>query len=361
MKKNLKKLVGIGVAAALCMSFVSGCGGNESGNNNAANGSAGEETKAKTESRELSLSIGNPEGSDNWDKYSAFVDAVNELSDGTLTVKIYASGTLATDQDALQALIDGTVDIAHVIPSAAAGTIPDISVLDLPGVFTYKSVDDAESLIDFESALHDTLDSIYADYGLKYLAMNQATQAALICNEKQITKPEDCQGMAFRTSGQNLGKVLEAWGASATTLDMSDLTSALERNMIQGTLTAYGVVGSNKLYEVAPYITYFKTTNNVASMIMSGATWDSLTEEQQGWITEASKVFMEKGPAIGASYYEKYRSEFEENGAYVYDLSEEEEAAFLEPVNDIYEQLKETSSEKGIQLIEQIEEWNAKQ
>lgn len=347
--------------------MLAGCGQSSETSGSTASdtsSSAEEETEAAStessgETRELTLSIGNPEGSDNWEKYSVFADAVNELSGGTLTVKIYASGTLATDQEALQALMDGTVDFAHVTPSTASGTIPDVAILDMPGVFTYESVDDETSLIEFEDTLHDTLDSIYADYGVKYLAMNQACQAVIITTDEQVTSPDDLQGKAMRTSGQWLGTLLESWGSSATSMDMSDLTTGLERNMVQGTLTAYGVVGSNKLYEVAPYITYFNTCNNVASLLMSGDTWDSLTEEQQGWIEEAAEVFMEGGPAIGQEFYEKYRTEFEENGASIYDLSEDEEAAFFEGNSEIYDQIAENCTDKGLELIELIEAYNA--
>lgn len=357
MKRKIVSAVLVACLGAVCLA---GCTSAEN-NQPAADSSKEQETsKSSGDSRELTLSMGNPEGSDNWEKYSVFADAVNELSGGTLTVKIYASGTLATDQEALQALMDGTVDIAHVTPSAASGTIPDIAVLDVPGVFSYESVDDATSLIEFEAELHDTLDSIYADYNLKYLAMNQPCQAVIISTDEQITSPDDMKGKAMRTSGQWLGTLLESWGASATSLDMSDLTSGLERNMVQGTLTAYGVVGSNKLYEVAPYITYFSTTNNVASMIMSGDTWNSLTEEQQGYITEASKVFLEGGPAVGQKFYEEYRTEFEENGASIYDLSETEEAAFFENIDELYDQISANCTDKGLELIDKINAYNAK-
>ncbi len=362
------------LAGCLGTALLAGCGSEKSTSTSSTETSSTEETEttestestetattSSGETRELTLSIGNPEGSDNWEKYSAFTDAVEELSGGTLTVKIYASGTLASDQEALQALMDGTVDFAHVTPAAASGTIADVGVLDLPGVFTYKSVDDDTSLKEFEAAVHDTLDSIYADYGVKYLAMNQPCQAVIVMNDELVTEPEDLQNKAMRTSGQWLGRLLESWGASATSLDMSDLTTALERNTVQGTLTAYGVVGSNKLYEVAPYLTYFNTTNNVASLIMCGDTWDSLTEEEQGWIEEAAQEFMDAGPEIGEKFYNQYREEFEEGGAEIYDLSEEEEAAFFENMDELYDEIEANCTDKGLELIDEIEEFNANQ
>ena len=364
----MKKLLGFVLATGLLVALLTGCGGNTSGgnasggNNDAtpADSATEEQAAPAAGGRELSLSIGNPEGSDNYYKYKAFADKVGEVSGGALTVKIYASGTLATDQEALEALMSGTVDFAHLTPAVAGGTIKDVAAMDLPGVFSYESQDDMTSFIEFEAKLHDTLDSIYADYNLKYLATNQSCQAVIIANDVQVKSPADLKGKAYRTSGQYLGKLLESWGASATSMDMSDLTTAFERNMIQGTLTAYGVVGSNKLYEVAPYVTYMNTTNSVASLIMNGDTWNSLSEEEQGWIEEAAAYYLEEGQKVGQQYYTQYRQEFEDGGASIYDLTPEEEAEFLAGTDAIFDEIEAGCTEKGVELINLIKEWNAK-
>lgn len=356
-RKNMKKVIAFILALGLAVGSLAGCSSIETPPSGSDGG-----TKASTsgESRELSISIGNPEGSDNYYKYKAFADALEEVSGGELTCKIYASGTLATDKEAVEALMSGTVDIAHVTPSTAGAVIKDVAAMDLPGVFSYESTDDVESFLKFEEKLHDTLDSIYAAYNLKYLAMNQSCQAVIVSNDVLVKSPADLKGKAYRTSGQYLGKLFESWGASATSLDMSDLTSALERNMVQGTLTAYGVVGSFKLYEVAPNITFMNTTNSVASMIMSGDTWNSLTEEQQGWVEEASKTYLAEGQKIGQEYLEKYTQDFIDGGANIYYLTEEEEAEFLDDVDPIFDEIEAGCTEKGVELISMIKEWNAK-
>ena len=355
-KEGMKKILALLLTAGLAVGCLAGCGSNEQSTPGGSSGQAG----TSGEARELTISIGNPEGSDNYYKYQAFADALAEVSGGQLTAKVYASGTLATDSEALEALTSGTVDIAHLTPSTACSMIPDVAAMDLPGVFSYEDTEDTTTFIEFEAALHDTLDSIYSDYNLKYLALNQSCQAVIVSNEKLVKSPADLEGKAYRSAGQYLGRLFELWGASATTMDMGDLTTGLERNMVQGTLTAYGVVGSFKLYEVAPYVTFFNTTNSVASMVMAGDTWNSLSAEEQAWVEEASKIYLTEGQKIGQEYLEKYTQQFYDGNAEVYYLTEAEEAAFLDDVDTIFEEISKNCTDKGLKLIDLIKDWNAK-
>lgn len=68
---------------------------------------------------------------------------------------------------------------------------------------------------------------------------------------------------------------------------------------------------------------------------------------------------MQFGQEYMADYYTRATAEMEAGGATIYYLSPEEEAAFIACTEDLYAAMKETCSEKGIALIELVEEWNA--
>ena len=366
-----KRTLALAVILALVLTLLSACGSspnsNPATNDQSASSPAPADDSAPSapavqpaaDAITLTMSIGNGVKSDNFQKYSAFCDKVAELSGGSLIIELYPGGTLASDADALTAVMSGDVDFCHLTAGAALKAIKDLAVLEVPGAFGYKGDDDTTSFIEFEAKLHDTVESIFADYGIKYIAFNASAQAVIVCNSKQITTPADMQGLTMRTSGTWLGQMLESWGAATVSMGIGDLATGLERNTVSGTLTAYGACTGNKLYEVAPYVTYMSQVNGVSSLVMNMDTWNSLTAEQQGWLDEAAEHYMQFGQEYMAEYYAQAAEEMEAGGATLYYLSADEEAAFMACTEQLYASMKETCTDKGIKLIELVEEWNA--
>lgn len=358
-----KRIFAIALALILALSLFAGCGGQDTPTAPPAEEPSADQPQTPAEPAadpiKLTMSIGNGAKSDNFFKYSAFCDKVAELSGGSIIIELFPGGTLASDAEALTAVMNGDVDFCHLTAGAALKAIKDLAVLEVPGAFGYKGQGDTTSFIEFEAKLHDTVESIFADYGIKYIAFNASAQAVIVCNSKQITTPEDMQGMTMRTSGTWLGQMLESWGAATVSMGIGDLATGLERDTVSGTLTAYGACTGNKLYEVAPYVTYMSQVNGVSSLVMNKGVWDSLTAEQQGWLDEAAKHYLEFGQEYMADYYDKAAAEMEAGGATLYYLSEEEEAAFLQCTEKLYEDMKATCTEKGVKLIELVQEWNA--
>ena len=95
-------------------------------------------------------------------------------------------------------------------------------------------------------------------------------------------------------------------------------------------------------------------------MVMAGDTWNSLSAEEQAWVEEASKIYLTEGQKIGQEYLEKYTQQFYDGNAEVYYLTEAEEAAFLDDVDTIFEEISKNCTDKGLKLIDLIKDWNAK-
>ncbi|MGN1002128.1 MAG: TRAP transporter substrate-binding protein [Oscillospiraceae bacterium] len=364
-----KRALALTVILALALTLFAGCGGGgtgstagQSGSPAASGGQTDKEQPANQPAADpvtLTLSIGNGVNSDNYYKYNAFCEKVAELSGGSLVIELYPGGTLASDADALTAVMNGDVDFCHLTAGAALKAIKDLAVLEVPGAFGYAGQDDTTSFIEFEAKLHDTVASIFADYGIKYIAFNASAQAVIVCNSKLITTPSDMECLTMRTSGTWLGQMLEGWGAATVSMGIGDLATGLERNTVSGTLTAYGACTGNKLYEVAPYVTFMSQVNGISSLVMNMDTWNSLTAEQQGWLDEAAAHYLQFGQEYMAGYYAEAVAEMEAGGATLYFLTPEEEDAFLVCTDSLYESMAETCTEKGIQLIELVKEWNA--
>ena len=65
-----------------------------------------------------------------------FVDAVNADGAGLVQIKVYFSGAISPAMpEQAQLVLAGAADLAYVVPGYTARQFPDISVLELPGLF----------------------------------------------------------------------------------------------------------------------------------------------------------------------------------------------------------------------------------
>lgn len=268
-----------------------------------------------------------------------------------MEIEVYPSGTLVSDTECFDSVMEGTVDMTHDTVSRQSNTIPDVAPLEIPGYF----LGDSTEWLDFAEAVREPLDAIYADYGIKYIAGNYQGTSCFVANDKQITSPDDLKGLSVRAMGTWISKAVQNWNGAPVSLALSDLPNGLERGTVDAAFTGWGVAIPNSLYEVSDYMTYTNLCEVYAVMLMNLDQWNSLTEEQQGVIQEAGRMFEEYSVTLADEMYEEGIQTATENGCSVYELTEEENAAFAALTDPLFEECAASMTEKGQALLDVIE------
>lgn len=281
-------------------------------------------------------------------QYHAFAEAVKELSGGKMVVDEKVGGTLITDTESLDAVMDGTVDFIHSMGSYVTGTIPNVSPVCVYGYFS----GDSDEWFGFADAVRDTMGKIYDEFGIHFVGSLYQGTTVIVCTEKLIKSPADMQGQFFRASGTWISKSIQAWGATPTTIPLADLTTAFERNTVQGTATGWNIAVPFKLYEVAKNFTFCDINEGYAALLMNGATWDSLNADEQAIITEAGKVFEQKSVEIALTLKDEYKKTVEDAGINTYTLTPEEEKAFTDLSVALFDEVKTQVTGPGLELID---------
>jgi TRAP-type C4-dicarboxylate transport system substrate-binding protein len=294
------------------------------------------------------LAHGLPAQSMTGQQYHAFAEAVKELSGGKMVIEEKVGGTLLTDTETLDAVMDGTVDFIHSMGSYVTGQIPNVAPLCVYGYF----VGDSEAWFGFADAVRDTLTDIYGEFGIHFVGSLYQGTAAIVCTEKLIKSPADMQGQFFRASGTWISKSIQSWGATPTTIPLADLTTAFERNTVQGTATGWNIVVPFKLYEVAKNITSTSINEGYAALLMNGATWDGLNADEQAIITAAGKVFEQKSAEIGDASVESYQQAAKDAGVNMYALTPDEQKAFTDLSVALFDEVKNEVKGPGLELID---------
>jgi len=262
-----------------------------------------------------------------------------------IKVEQFPGGTLLTDAETLEGLMDGVADFIHSMFNNAAGIIPDLAPLCVPGYYS------GNDYMSFAVGVSDVLEDIFADYNIKFLGTNYQGTGVFISTFAQIKAPGDLNGKSFRTSGTWLGRAMENWGAAAVTIPLPELTTALERNTIDGTYTGWVIAGPYALYEVADYVTYTSILESYAGLLMNLDTWNKLNDQQKAWVNEARDIFLKESYRLGQEAFDVYYNAMEDYGTNLYTLTAAEENAFTSLSRALYDEIAGNATDKGKALI----------
>jgi TRAP-type C4-dicarboxylate transport system substrate-binding protein len=289
-------------------------------------------------------------------QYHAFAESVKELSGGKMVIDEKVGGTLLTDPETLDAVMDGTVDFIHSMGSYVTGTIPNVAPVCVYGYF----VGNSDEWFGFADAVRDTMGEIYGEFGIHFVGSLYQGTTGIVCTEKQIKAPADMAGLSFRASGTWISKSIQSWGAAPTTIALPDLTTAFERKTVQGTATGFNIIVPFKLFEVAKNITLTSINEGYAALLMNGKTWDSLNADEQAVITAAGKVFEQKSVEIGSTNVATYQQTVKDAGCNVYTLTPDEQKAFVDLSLAVEDEVKAEVKGPGLELIDILDQLRAK-
>jgi len=219
---------------------------------------------------------------------TAFAEAVEALSGGSVTCNTYADGTLFSSENEFDAISSGMADIAYIsFPTLATQPGLEWCAMVNSGYF-WQSYEHMSNTLNGS----ETGDKIFAmiSENTNLVPLGAMYLGARIVNTraKEINGYEDMAGLLLRMPGseawQNLGAAL---GANPTPLSFSELYTALSTGAVDAQDNPLPSCISAKFYEVAPY---FAITNHVVDSIIPAINadrWYSLTEAQQLAVADA--------------------------------------------------------------------------
>ena len=226
----------------------------------------------------------------------AFADKLAEISGGALTIELYTNGTLGSEAESMQGIQMGTLDIfrgnASSLPNYGAEVIGSTG---LPYVF--KDMAQFEDVA--ESELGDKLLQSVADADCGYIALGwlvEGPRSLFITPSvyEKLGKPESfsfdmMNGLKIRVPETDLMvNTMKALNASATPIAYAELYTSLQSGVVDGAENGVTSYMDNSFNEVAPYFITDAHTFGCGVILVSEDTWNSLSEEEQGWMKEAA-------------------------------------------------------------------------
>jgi len=215
-----------------------------------------------------------------------FKQMVEERSKGAMKVEVYPNSQLYKDREELEALQLGAVQI--LAPSMAKfGPLGarEFELFDLPFMFPnketlYRTMDGVVGKRLFNKLETKGLTGLaYWDNGFKQMSAN-----------KPMHKVADFNGMKMRIqSSKVLDAQMKALGAMPQVMAFSEVYTALQQGVVDGTENPLSNIYTQKMHEVQKHMTLSDHGYLGYAVITNKKFWDGLTEDQRKLISQAMK------------------------------------------------------------------------
>jgi TRAP-type C4-dicarboxylate transport system substrate-binding protein len=165
-----------------------------------------------------------------------WTDEVTAATDGRVTITHYSENSLVKEEQQWDALLSGTSDIALIEPEFNPGTFPISEVGSLPYQFP-DAVTAAKTYWDVvQQYAQDEWKDVHV-LGVTVIAPAQYRGNVEVAGD--VTKFE---GMRMRSGGRIETWICEALGATPVEISTGDLSTSLERGLVDGCLLSYSLI-----------------------------------------------------------------------------------------------------------------------
>ena len=295
--------------------------------------------------------------------FEPWIAELDERTEGMVKVEAHYGAELVAMEDAYDAAVAGTVDIAQFLTMMVPEKFP---MEDVVAFTSYDKLNYKHSRTVWE--LYEKFPEWQAEYeDVKVLFLGATYFTSLATTEKcgPVLTLEDCQGFKSAGVGKWPGRRGEALGWTVAALPPEEVYTSLETGVIDG-----GPLGTLYILydfgwgDVLPYVTRVRTNAAAIAMVMNLDTYNSLPDDIQDvfddmceWLVDLHDQWSIE---IDEELYESLQLEF---GTQFFELTEEEAAKWMaadEPVKEEFIADMEARGLPGQELMDEYLELEEK-
>ena len=174
----------------------------------------------------------------------------------------------------------GVIDFASGVIGYMSGDSPEFDGVDLaglsPNMATTRKVVDA-----YLPVLSKVMEK---EYGAKLLILIPSPPQVLWCR-KNVAKVADLKGLKVRVFTTSMADLINGLGATTVTMPFGEVTTSLQRGVIDCAITGTLSGNTNRMFEVADYMYPLYSGWSIEFTAISKKTWDALDPSVQDFLT----------------------------------------------------------------------------
>lgn len=234
---------------------------------------------------ELRYSSGAPPKGNPWVmQVERFAKDVEEESKGAVKVAPFFGSQLGSEQDTVQQVARGRIDMGGYSGGSAALVVPEVALLLMP--FYFRNVAEMDCVLD--NHMIKPVTEAFAKKGVHFMGFGDVGSIELF-GKKPLLAPGDLNGIkaaiyANKTQSLFFGSL----GANVNPLGLPEWIPAFQTGMVEVVLTPITYALPSGLTKVAPVVSRVGAYDSPSLTLMHKATYDKLPKEQQEALTRAS-------------------------------------------------------------------------
>lgn len=215
-----------------------------------------------------------------------FADLLKEKSGGKMTLKMYHSGTLGSQPDAIEQVRIGGLEIGNFNLGPIGPVAAEANVVSLP--FVFRDMDHMHRSLDGEAG--DQISAGMAKKGLVALAWYDSGARSFYNSKKPIMKPADVEGMKVRVMNNDLySGMITALKGNPSPMAFSEVYQSLKTGVVDGAENNWPSYESTGHFEVAGYYSLSQHLIIPECVCINAKVYDGLSDGDKKIVKDAAR------------------------------------------------------------------------
>ncbi len=211
-----------------------------------------------------------------------FEQDVAEESGGKLKIASFINAQLGNEQDTVQQIARGRIDMGGFSNGAVALLVPELALLGLP--FYFKNVAEQDCAVD---KMSKTVSDLLAKKGIKFLGWTEVGTADIV-GKKPYLVPADVKGLKAASASNKVSAM--TWttlGANPTPIGITEIASSFQTGLTDVNATVVTFYLPSGLAKVAPVLSRVELSDAPGIILMNKAIYDKLPAAEKAALDKA--------------------------------------------------------------------------
>ena len=275
---------------------------------------------------------------------------VNDEMNGTACMEVFPNSTLYNDDQVLEALLQGDVQLAAPSLSKFEQFTKQFRIFDLPFMFSDIDAVDAFQNSETGQAMKESM----TRRGLLGLAFWHNGMKQMSANVSLVT-PSDATGLKFRVQNSDVLKAqMAALGGSPQPMAFSEVYGALQTGVVDGQENTWSNIYGRKFFEVQDGVT--ETNHGIIDYLLVTSTdfidglEPAVADQLMTIINEVTAARNGESTRVNA----EAKQAIIDAGGVVRTLTVEQRAAWVEVMKPVWEQFRDDVGQENIDAAQKF-------
>ncbi|MDD7541681.1 MAG: TRAP transporter substrate-binding protein [Mobiluncus porci] len=268
----------------------------------------------------------------------------SKATGGRYQIEIFPNEQLGSQQEVLQMVKSGAIEMAIVSGTQLENVNKDFQVLDMPTTFT--SIDQQIAVLKDREIVGKLFESLEKRDNITVLGGYTQGSRNVYTTDRVIKTPADLKGLKIRVQESDMHiRMIELMGGSATPLSYGEVYSALQAGVLDGAENNAVSYNTAKHMEVANHYAYTNHLIGLDYMILRADLFRAVPEKDRNLLIEKWNDSMDFHTKLWIDYTKESEEIAKEHGA---EFNEVDSEAFFNALQPIKDQFVVTPYQKDL-------------